>query len=425
MKTSLHFVPAFFCGLSSAVVLPIFCFNAYAQAPVPMASGAPGAGYGLGAVTGSWGLPGGYSYSAIEAWVRPGETHGAPYVLGTPVGAIREAGLFVAHESPGGMEFGEYMPAKSLFDEEMGFDSGATVVANDLKRMPDGSPLIIGASRSPRTASNGSESTIWEISSSGQSLNPITRGFLATSTDSILIGGNSVDGYAGGTTVFPGYIPPTGGGQTLPVPPPGRGFASDLDGGTIVGEADFRGFFFNKNQEGDWVLGTLELPNWSDGTGGVSDVVGDIMGGYLYNPELDDVVPVLWNTDGSLYRVFDLPGYNVTELILDQGSVVALLNQGEGVNVFGESRLYAEGWAQSRLIYGDILPALSDGGSATVRDISAGGSLWMLSQFVDATGTSYGIASVATSTQVPEPSAFMSMTAILLATVCRGFYSRK
>lgn len=410
MKARLHLIPFFLfmftLGILCAVLSPVWIGDAEAQAPQPMGTVPPGvqAPYEVKGVKGSWELPSGYTYGAIEAWVPAGQTHGMPYVLGAPTGTIGEGGLFMASEVGGDISFGGYVPAPTLRNYEMGNDPDPASFLNDLKRMPDGSPLVIGGSSSPRTLTNGYESTVWEVNSTHTELVPKALGFLNNSSSglSVLVGGNSQDGYAGGNSTFPAYVPPTGGGVALPFPPQiTGGIALDLDGSTIVGESSFRAFFFNKATDGTWIQGNLQLPDWSDGTGSVTDVAGKLMGGYLYSPNIDDVIPVLWNTDGSIHKVFDLPGYNVTELIEDGGSIVALLNQGEGVNVFGESRLYAEGWTDSRLVYGDILPALTDGTTGTVRDISDGGGMWFLTRFEDAAGVRYGIADVISS--VPEP----------------------
>lgn len=127
------------------------------------------------------------------------------------------------------------------------------------------------------------------------------------------------------------------------------------------------------------------------------------MGGYLYKPDLDDIVPVLWNTDGTLNRVFDLPGYSVAEMVVDEGAVVTLLNQGTDGLFAGPSKLYADGWSDSRLYFGDIVPALEEGTTGFVVDFSSGGSLWTLTQFTDASGTHYSVTDILSSA-VPEPS---------------------
>lgn len=118
------------------------------------------------------------------------------------------------------------------------------------------------------------------------------------------------------------------------------------------------------------------------------------MGGYVYNPTVDEIFPTIWGNDGHLISTFDLAGYQVSEIIDDHGTNVVLLNV---PNFTLPSYLWAEGWAAPRLVYGDLLPALTAGDIGIVKDVSSGGALWLDVEVHGSTGsvTSY-VASILT-----------------------------
>ena len=372
----------------------------------------------LGPVMDNWSLPSGNEYYHIDAM------QGLPSVVGGPKGSPQERSLFMASESGGVMTFGAGMPAMTLWNYETGGDPVSRSIVNDLRHMPNGTPLLIGASTSVRAAANGEEATVWQLDSAKTSLLPVPLGFPNGTNGkiSLLVGGNSTDGYAGSNSADPIFVPPTGGGQTLDA---GgvflSGIAEDLDGTTTVGHVEFRAAFWKRSAGNAWEFGTLQLPEWSDGVGSISDIAGNLMGGYLYNPNLDDVVPVLWNTDGTINKVFDLTGYNVSEMIVDHGVVTSLLNAG----AFGErtlpSMLYADGWSGAKVFYGDLVPALPNGTEAFIEDISSGGSIFVLADYMLAGNHAFEIAHIQTS--VPEPGSIALASVGFLA--FRVFFKRK
>ena len=405
---------------SCAAILSVLPFAVIASAQTPYQLGSSGPVSNLAA---------GSDYYAIEAWVPAGGTHGAPYLAAHPLNTPTQSGLVVGTESGGTVTFGPYIGAPSLWNYATGNDPSPISVANDLQRLPAGSPILIGNSTSPQAfVAGGQEATTWQLSADGTTLIPTAQGFISGSSANIsgLVGGTPGEGYAGSDSIRPSVITTPGNGQHLESGGPfGSGLAYDLNGGLTVGDVNFVATYWALQSDSTWLRQAPQLPVWSDGTGTITEVAGGLMGGFLYKADIDDALPVIWNADGTINRIFDLPGYGVSEMIVDQGVVTTLLNSGTFGLHGGPSYLYGAGWSDARLYFGDLYPSLPTGVTGYIEDIASGGSQYALANYRNGSATWYGVTAVETSVSaVPEPStlvmALLGMATAVLAR-CRKF----
>ena len=343
----------------------------------------------LGAAAAVAPLPAGYDYQHIES-SAVGNGHGAPYVIGQSHSNPNQSALFIGTETANGVTWGApiWLPTVGANP------ANPRVFASDLVRDPNGSPIILGSSR----LNTGIQATSWRLDSSGTALIPT----LHTNPSgevvlSYLTGGDSLGNFAGVVSASGRY---NSGTNLLDLPTDGLAF--DRYGNTIVGSS-----FWTQDTGGNWVANTPQLPAWADPLAfNIYEVSSNVMGGYVYNPNLDEILPAIWANDGSLISTFDLAGYQVSEIIDDHGVNMALLND---PNLFGPSYLWAEGWANPRLVYGDLLPGLLPGMNGTVIDFSSGGSQWLLTRTTDGNGnTVYDVANANVSA-VPEPQTWVLM----------------
>ena len=335
------------------------------------------------------GLIVGFDYYHIES-SGVGYGHGSPYVVGQSQSNPNQSALFIGTETANGVTWGApiWLPTVGANP------ANPRVFASDLVRDPNGSPIILGSSR----LNTGIQATSWRLDSSGTALIPT----LHTNPSgevvlSYLTGGDSLGNFAGVVSASGRY---NSGTNLLDLPTDGLAF--DRYGNTIVGSS-----FWTQDTGGNWVANTPQLPAWADPLAfNIYEVSSNVMGGYVYNPNLDEILPAIWANDGSLISTFDLAGYQVSEIIDDHGVNMALLND---PNLFGPSYLWAEGWANPRLVYGDLLPGLLPGMNGTVIDFSSGGSQWLLTRTTDGNGnTVYDVANANVSA-VPEPQTWVLM----------------
>ena len=327
-----------------------------------------------------------------------GDGHGSPYAVGYSLSNPNQSALFIGTETAGGVDW-----SAPIWLPPVGSNSTPRVFAADLIRDGSGKPVILGNS----TTSGFSQATSWTLNTAGTGLVPtLHTNPEGTSAFSYLVGGDSAGNYAGAF----GSVAAFNTGTSLAAIDGIGGQGSDRYGNIIVGgQGSLGGRFWTLDGNSTWVANTPSLPSWSDAVNfSINEISTNVMGGYIYNPDIDDILPAIWANDGRLISTFDLAGYQVTEIIDDHGLNMVLLND---PNLFGPSYLWAEGWANPRLIYGDLLPGLLPGINGTVVDISSGGSAWYLTRFSDGSGNTYydvGSSDFGT-TAVPEPSTWFLM----------------
>jgi hypothetical protein len=343
-------------------------------------------------------LPSGYAYRDIESWVPAGQEHGAPYVVGQTLNDASFA-LVVGTENNGALTWGAPIAATHNNPNEVNPRSLFT----DLIRSSDGSPVILGGDKTDGEY----KATSWVLNQATMTLVPTLHPFPSNLSEFTgLIAGDAAGNYLADLS---GSLGVDVGGTLVRVSATEGGL--DRLGGTIVGGTDDGNVvYLTQNTLGGWDEHTPALPSWSTGLGLISDISTHIMGGYLYDPNAGDSVPALWLTDGALINSFaSLAGYTVNEIIEDQGVNVALLN---AFNFDSPSYIWAEGWDEPRLVFGDILPALPDGVVGTVLDFSSGGSEWLLARYEQNGAEWFSTVDVSTrpqSSEVPEP-----LTALLI-----------
>lgn len=359
-----------------------------------------------GSQLGSWNLAGGLDYNSIESSAI-GDGHGAPYVVGVSQTDPRKFALVVGSEINGAVTF-----SGPIWAPPLGNGVGAAAVfAHDLVRDPIGGAVIIGTSS---VDSGYSQGAVWNLNSARDALVPTLVGASGgTAVPTTLFGGDGTGNYAGGLSNFAAV---NDGGTLVTLPRPlsiSITLGHDRYGDLVVGQADAKGAFWTRDSNGEWHYQLPSLPDWSDGINYLAYEAGaHVFGGSIFNPQLGDALPIIWNSDGSLNSVLDLPGYTVSEIINDHGLDVVLLNG------TGGSYLWSEGWDSARPVYGPggILGELPFGVTATVFDLSSGGSQWLLTRFESGAESWFATVDVATSvSSVPEPGAFCLMFTALVA----------
>lgn len=337
-------------------------------------------------------LPAGFDYWHIEAWVPAGGDHGAPYVIASPNGTTGQRGILLSTEVGTSLSWGQYIPGITLRQAQTGSDANPAISVGTLQRKADGAPILVTTTSSSIGGPNSLEAATLELNSETTALVPSGYGVPLGGSSSQFFGGTETD-YAGIVGLYPAIWTANGFQRLDTGINPVAGFAFDRENGVVVGEVNGSARYWTEQASDNWTQNTPEIPGDLTEEGRISFIAGDLMGGHLLDANLGEIVPVLWKTDGTVSRVFNLPGYTVTEMILDEGVVTVLLNTGF---FDSPSYLFAEGWSAPRLVFGEILPPLPSGAAGIARDISSGGSLWMLTKVSDGQGETYSTLSLET-----------------------------
>ena len=334
-------------------------------------------------------LPAGFEYQHVES-SAVGDGHGSPYAVGYSLSNPNQSALFIGTETAGGVDW-----SAPIWLPPVGSNSTPRVFAADLIRDGGGKPVILGNS----TTSGFSQATSWTLNTAGTGLVPtLHTNPEGTSAFSYLVGGDSAGNYAGAF----GSVAAFNTGTSLAAIDGIGGQGSDRYGNIIVGgQGSLGGRFWTLDGNSTWVANTPSLPSWSDAVNfSINEISTNVMGGYIYNPDVDEIFPAVWRNDGHLVSTFNLPGYQVSEIVDDHGTNVVLLND---PNFSSVSYVWAEGWTTPRQVYGDILPALANGAVGIVKDISSGGSVWMTVEAHAPNGTVTSFTSgIASNADIPQ-----------------------
>lgn len=306
--------------------------------------------------------------AGIRAGYIAGDYHGGVYVGGLDPANDVKGAIVKGSVSGGALTFGPTMWLPSLNSNPALFET----LLNDVQVDPDGSAYGLGVSYSVTGVRSG---VIWTSNGGGFTGSAFSGG--DPSVSSAILGGGAARDFAGSL----GNRAAVNDGMTLqPLPRPTEVLTQAFDryGDVVVGQINGAALYWTKDASGIWSYHTPELPSWSDGTFSILRVGKQMMVGTIYDPRIGDSVPAAWNLDGSLLRIFDLPGCLPSELATDLDTDVTLFNNPSDPSV--PSRIWTKDWPEPKLLFGDILPAAAPGTTEVALDIHEGGSLWVLAQ---------------------------------------------